>query len=475
MEHELRSPDEIRRYLLHGLCLQQAAAPTPTAVRPILEWARELASEGHPVPPLGFVGDLGRIALGLDRAAARTTNTSQVLPASLVRSYEDYVLSKLYSDPLFERGADAVRRLSGRDRNRGVAYLVHRAQARVGFGGALFGPASIKSLLERPPGELLTEGWESLSQGGPDPLIIQLYEDLIAKVRYAAEFIGPEDVFELEHGTALGELGERVALRQVLQAATRFEALLPTVPPRPANEVREAPTRFFDEDAYPVGGFASISNRGSIESLLHSQLAFMETDPAADRPDLFDVRFLRDELLYYSRDENQFLRHRRGFVIALKSDLARARHKDPELPFQRTILTLGWLIAAIRKLHEWLDTDALQFEIMMPADGQLAEEERVLQIVLRDYVEMGTVVFSRLSDLKSLTRRIEELSRRSRANALLVGVSPEAITSEHRIDVLCISAAEPELIDAEIDTSSTDDDAMTRWSRVLARLLAKWL
>ena len=46
----------------------------------------------------------------------------------------------------------------------------------------------------------------------------------------------------------------------------------------------EVPTRILDEDIYPVGGFTSLSNRGSIESLLHSQLAYMETDGCRLRP-----------------------------------------------------------------------------------------------------------------------------------------------------------------------------------------------
>ena len=71
---------------------------------------------------------------------------------------------------------------------------------------------------------------------------------------------------------------------------------------RVSGLVGHRPTRALDEDTYPVGGFTSISTRGSIESLLHSQLAYMETD---ERPDLFDIKFLRDELLYYARDENQ--------------------------------------------------------------------------------------------------------------------------------------------------------------------------
>src|SRR6202040_3897497 len=98
--------------------------------------------------------------------------------------------------------------------------------------------------------------------------------------------------------------------------------------------------------------------------LLDSQLAFMETD----RPDLFDIKFLRDELLYYARDENQFLRRRRTFVFALYPDLVRARFKDADLPWQRIILLLALLIVVVRKLSEWLAAEALVFEFLIVDD-----------------------------------------------------------------------------------------------------------
>src|SRR6185295_9713646 len=101
----------------------------------------------------------------------------------------------------------------------------------------------------------------------------------------------------------------------------------------------------------PVGGFSSLSTRGTIESLLHSQLAFMEKE---DRPDLFDMKFLRDELLYYARDENQFLRRRRTFIFALFPDLRHTRVKDPALPYQRGILLLGLVLVMVRRLSDWL-------------------------------------------------------------------------------------------------------------------------
>ena len=165
-----------------------------------------------------------------------------------------------------------------------------------------------------------------------------------------------------------------------------------------------------DEDTYPVGGFASISTRGTIESLLHSQLAFME--PAgASRPDLFDIKFVRDELLYYSRDENQFLRRRRSFVVALLPDLVRARFKDVELPTQRIVMVLALLVSLVRRLTEWLTADALAFEFLFVADGDaqpLAKEEALLAMLFREPIANGTVRLTRVPTVAAAEKAISE-------------------------------------------------------------------
>ena len=83
----------------------------------------------------------------------------------------------------------------------------------------------------------------------------------------------------------------------------------------------------------------------------------------AERPDLFDVKYVRDELLYYSRDENTFLRRRQTFVFVLQPDLVQARFKDVRLPWQRVILLLALLVVVVRRQCEWLREDALRFEI----------------------------------------------------------------------------------------------------------------
>jgi len=335
--YELRDSDEARRFLAQGLWWQRVLPPSAGTVRPVLEWALEAASAGQPLPPVGFVADLGHVAFGLDweLRPGREPPAVPGLPINLVRTYEDHVLGKVYADWTFQRGSDALRRYEGRDRARGLAFLLNQFRERAGVAGVELSPAVIKSALDTPHPDLLNQGWESLQQGGPQPLLVGLYESLIASARRTPEVLGPEDIFELEHRTALNDMGQRLALRQVLQAAAGFEAALPRHRVRPLARRRDVPTRILDEDTYPVGGFSSLSTRGTIESLLHSQLAFMEKD---ERPDLFDVKFVRDELLYYARDENQFLRRRRTFVFVMHPDLVGTRFKDSELPYQRGVL-----------------------------------------------------------------------------------------------------------------------------------------
>ena len=220
-----------------------------------------------------------------------------------------------------------------------------------------------------------------------------LYEELIAAARRAPEALGPEDLFELEAGTALDEEGPRLARRQVLQAAAALEAGLPRHRLAPSTGRREVPTRILDEDTYPVGGFTSLSNRGSVESLLHSQLAYMEPDDA-ERPDLFDVKFLRDELLYYARDENQFLRRRRTFVFVLQPDLVSARFKDAESPYQRIVLLLAAVVVLVRQAERVAEhATRCRFRCLFAgkADEEpLAGERGLLQKLLREQLANHT-------------------------------------------------------------------------------------
>ena len=477
MNEELRNPDDARVWVLQGLWLSRATAVGPEMVRRALDWAVEIASAGSPLPLVGFVADVGHVALGVGQPdVVEQAPAIPGLEAGMVREYEDYVVGRLYADLSFERASDALLGYQGRDRARGVAFLVSRLSSRAEIGGAILSPAVLKRLGDEPAETILAEGWESIRTEGLPPGLVRQYDEILAAMRSAGDLLGAEDVFELERRTALAEFGQRLALRQVLQMAEQLGDALPHYRPCPkSRRLLAVATPICDEDTYPVGGFASIANRGSIESLLHSQLTYMEPD---ERPDLFDVRFVRDELLYYCRDENQFLRRRQTFVFALWPDLAAARFKDAALPYQRIVMVLGLLVAAVRKLIDWLSGDALRFEFLFldHDDPRLEPEEMLVEMLLAEQVENGTVAVERIAP-EALRPHCDRAARRSLCHLLSVSASGVGVSPDHALAArLAVDGPVPRLsLDDEPIPPPEIETAVDGWATALHALLAEWV
>jgi hypothetical protein len=468
---ELHDSAIARRHLLQGLALSRAAASDETLLSAALGCALEIAVQGEPLPPLGLLADLHLVAFGALHPVGQSYITTGILDPALARRYEDYVLGKLYADLSFERGADALRRYPLESRARGLAYLAGRLVDRDGCGGTVLGPAVIRALQELPPAEVLREGWGSLEQEGLAPQLATQIERLIDAFRGTGDLLGAADIFELEHGTALAEFGQRVALRQVLTAAAELAQGLPSQRPRSRPRREKAVTRIVVEDAYPVGGFASISNRGSVESLLHSQLVYLEK---AERPDLFDVKYVRDELLYYSRDENQFLRRRQAYLLLLSPDLVQARFKDAALPYQRIILALALLLAATRQLTAWLSQEALVFRfVFLNVDrprhvtGALDDERELLEMLLREELAAGRATLEAWPRAE-LMPRYEQESRRSLTRCLLV--APQEMERANEVPPMCqllVSSSEPAWISEDGERFGSDERGLAAWQEML--------
>jgi hypothetical protein len=476
----LRNSADARRFLVQGLWWQRVLPPRAATVRHILGWVKEVSSAGQPLPPTGLVADLGHVAFGEDweARAGRDPVTLTNLPINLVRTYEDHVLGKVYADWTFSRASDALRRYpKGRAQAQGLAFFLGQFHERAGFPGVEMSPGVISAALEAPPEELLLEGHASIARGEMGPLLPELYEALIVAARRTAEVLGQEDLFELESGTALDDVSQRLARQQVLRAANGLEATLPRTKLRPLARRMEVPTRILDEDTYPVGGFTSLSNKGSTESLLHSQLAYMEPDVSGG-PDLFDIAYLHDELLYYSRDENQFLRRRRTFVFVLAPDLVEARFKDAELPYQRIVLLLALLRVVVRKLTEWLSTDALVFRFLFLGEGEdepLAQERKLLETLLREPIALGNASIQRVA-FQNVPRLCEAWARKSMVRCLSIGANPPPLKVEETVATRLAVAARPALGDAEDEPEPVEgEDALESWGHALQQVLQRWL
>lgn len=392
---ELRDPDEARQFLLQSVWLQRRMVPPhPANLRIFLEWALEIASLGKPLPPIGFVADLGVEAFDMAVGEQRSPQQAAVIGLSspLARAYEDQALGKITSDWSFDRAKDALKSYApGRDRTRGLAFVVNQIRSHCPFDAVFLSPSIIRSLIDSSPEETLKLGLESIHNDGLMPYLVQCYESIIAAARRSAVVLAQVDVEALENRIALADESQQLAHQMAQRARQLLFDSLPARKLKPLKGRFEVPTRVLDEDTYPVGGFTSISTRGSIESLLQSQLAYMETDV---KPDLFDMKYLRDELYYYARDENQFLRRRRTFIFALYPDLAQIRFKDPDQSFQRIVYLLGMLAAGFDKLEEWLSTDSLRLEFVFLYDEKspvLRHEYELLELMFRDEIENDLV------------------------------------------------------------------------------------
>jgi hypothetical protein len=186
----------------------------------------------------------------------------------------------------------------------------------------------------------------------------------------------------------------------------------------------------------------------------------------AERPDL---KSLRDELLDYSRDENQLFHRRRTFVFALFDSLVETRVKDADEPCQRIILTL----AAVESLLEWLSEDALKFEILLSESGVLADEQKLLEMVFREQIANQTVETMPF-DLTQFAEHCDEHSRRSLCHCVTISRIDEGIETEDALMTsFAIDDTRPE-VRCGLDPANESDapTPFTAWQDSTVELLA---
>jgi hypothetical protein len=469
---EIRDPEEARLHLLSGLRLARAPSLSETHLQDVLAWAMEIAHLGAALPSLGFVSDVGRLVLG--QGDHRSASPAQAAAGGIDwRRYEDHVLGKLYADRSFQRASDALAHYSQSDRPRALAFSVRRFHERLGAAGVVISPAVVRSLQKMSAGQVIAE-CQKLEGQHISPRLAAEYGHLISASRDLGDALDAADVFELEHRTALAEFADRLALRQTLLAMDELVKHTPAHKPRFARTRAATPSRLASEDAYPTGGYSSISHRGTMESLLQSQLAYMEK---ADRPDLFDVKFLRNELFYYARDESQHVRRRRTFRFLFFPDLALARVKDAGAPCQRVLLAMALMLAAMRKLVDWLGDEALLFEFLFvagdaPEFAPLSAEQNVLEMILREEIATGLAKVVRL-DLDAAAARACEHHGHVETRTLLVssGKAPDLKLASPP-DRLLVGNATPVLVS---DASSSEAMHPGAWQPALEFLLRQWL
>lgn len=481
---ELRAHSDVAAWLAAGLALRRVATDADADAEVLVSGAiLACASELPSLPPPGVIADLATLLAGARPVfaaagshAALAGDPGDALRGAL-RAYDDDVLGRLVQTARFDDVLAAYAHLPPLQRPTAVALVAGALLDRAGFLGASVSPASLRRALARPREERELAGRAALRDEAVVGPLAEAYLRLARGARQRRQLVDDRDVFAIDHLQVLGSFARRLAADHIAAAA---EALTRALPRRlPPSRLRRGArdTQLADDNTYPAGGFTAITPGGSsanVENLVASELVYMDDSAPID---LFTLRYVEGELLFYTRDDSVFRRHRHVITFVLADDLDAARVKDPAVPWQRLVIGLGLLVAAVRWLTEQLGHEALTVRLAFPTRG-LVEERELVGLLLEGEVRAGLV---ELSTPAAATAIAEAAAAQGTAISDLVlvslGAPPAELPRGLRVLHLSLAAAAPAAVELAPRPGSAPEavgDAWSEWGEAAEDLL-RWL
>jgi hypothetical protein len=339
--------------------------PTAWSFRQAITWYIELYSKGWDSVPFFFVYDLGLLLMEANKFQFRnysetdvTKNTEEV-NAQISRrvTYQNRILNRFLALPVFSELHDFV--VESKNPKLQIAAILSYWLEPIKKSNIESVQTSAQILRQlTSPAITVEEARVAVEQllEAPNYFYDQLEEVIrVMSETHLSNLIQPEDIFIIKNIEALSSDALRLSAKQVVG----IEQQMGDVDHPPVHMRKEAPqahVNLSDVGLYPQGGLDQLSNRGSIENLVRTELAYV--DDKADI-DMFTMRYLEGELLYYTRDEAQLLRRNRTTHISL--EFGHAHHiKYPNHPTQMSILLRAMTARLIDDLFKLFANDSLK-------------------------------------------------------------------------------------------------------------------
>ena len=141
-------------------------------------------------------------------------------------------------------------------------------------------------------------------------------------------------------------------------------------------------------------------------------------------------------------------------------------------------MVLGLLLTAVRKLSEWLSTDALKFEFLLIQDKEtkpLGQEGALLEMLLREQIANDPVKIRHFADDPS--GYAEHIGQRSMCHLLAISSGDVDVQTETAIATeLTVDGPRPEVRIGKSEPMELNADyAVECWTLTLERLLMVWV
>lgn len=377
-----------------------AQVPIDEAAPRALGWLRRLWAEGADHLPFVFVHDLGFLLLHGARFRLRSTQDLGAWPEEERAgrlAYEDQALGRWLLDERVLQASAAINGLAAELRDAAIAYALRLAlEAPLRGADLLIGNAAFLRELE-------AEIVEGLRAAAPPDEAWRRFAFEIRDTAIEALPRGPlfslADLWELERFAALPLESTRLALRALQAVRDALPPVHVAIAGRLKRLAQEIPVEDKDSDHFPAGGFDALSSQGRMENLVRSEVAYVDTEIGGGL-DLFDLRYVLGELLYYTRDDSPLLEARRVFTFVIDQP-ARLRHKHKGLPAQTLTLVEGVLLRLERDLSDIFGARAVETRWLWRAqtsedEAAAAEEEALLRQLLASALAHRRVRLSRL-------------------------------------------------------------------------------
>lgn len=432
----------LRAYVIGSLHYRGSAHDDLGArVQRALGWYRALAVRGAGQGVLfSWVYDVGHLLVEGDTFAFRSQTADLSAWSDEERAvrleHENRLLNGMLRDPSTRQAIEWLRQDASRD-DLVVRVLELLLAPLVAAGGHERAPVLDPVLLrELSPHGALDPASESQAYDGivgrPNALLEAARSSLrrFFAHRGSRPALGPDDLMEVEHWSAFKRAAQRLAGRRIAARAADF----PRIDPKQitVTEEQDVETELPDSGYYPQGGFAELSTRGALENLVPTELVYMGEDPFGNEKDpavdLFSIRNLESETLYFQRDSGQLRRTRRTVHVAIAPEeglrLQLRWHSDP-----LAILVYGLVVRLGEDLAKVFNLDALRLELHLLAeagnDARVHEDAELLRVLLRHEIARGAAAVHVRTDELDL-RALGERARRVYGVAVAAGDRPPA-------------------------------------------------
>jgi hypothetical protein len=249
-----------------------------------------------------------------------------------------------------------------------------------------------------PPSEASHELARQLSdmEVWPEP-ILELVRETNRLFGSMRQMVNPEVVDLIERGLATMDRAPRVQMAQLIKARLQLAHVLGPIIPHSIDTLSEIPSSQRASGDVPLGGYNAITTRGRLESLVPSQLVWL--DISIGDSTLFAVKHERQELLYYSRQDNRLHQRLRHIAFIVDGSLSASRNKPKNLPFQRMTLVMSCLLTLWSRLEGILAREALRLSwIFVGHRNSLKDEFQLLSRLLAPEVAEGRMAFEYMSE-----------------------------------------------------------------------------